>query len=263
MKCRLCGNDKLKLYYTQGNNDEYLFYKCNVCKLINYDLNGGLDQVKYGNTYIDPYDEKNKMNITQTKTYNFIKSHLKLKGKIIDIGCGNGRLLYLFKNDGWDVKGLELSPLLTKSVKDTLNIDVEVANFLNYNYINKDKFDVVVLRHVIEHLPDPILALTQINLILKKDSYAVLEFPNIDGLDLKFKRLIQRCNIYKKKYGENYKPGHCNEYSKQSFEYLALKMGFKVIVWETYSHKPLSDLIYNRIKVGNKARAIIKKVNDI
>jgi 2-polyprenyl-3-methyl-5-hydroxy-6-metoxy-1,4-benzoquinol methylase len=263
MKCRLCGNDKLKLYYTQGNNEEFLFYKCGVCKLVNYDLNGGLDQAKYGYSYINPYDENSKMNIMQTKTYQFIKSNLKINGKIIDIGCGNGRLLYLFKNDGWDVKGLELSPLKAQSIKDILNIEVEVVDFLDYNYKNEEKYDVVVLRHVLEHLPNPLLAMSKINSILKIDSYAVLEFPNIEGLDLKIKRLTQRYKIYRRKYSENYKPGHCNEYSRQSFQYLALKTGFEIIAWETYSHKPVSDFIYNRIPIGNKARTIIKKIGDI
>jgi len=98
---------------------------------------------------------------------------------------------------------------------------------------------------------------------LKIDSYAVLEFPNIEGLQLKVKRLAQRCKIYRKKYRENYKPGHCNEYSRQPFEYLALKTGFKIIAWETYSQNPVSDFIYNRIKIGNKARTIVKKIKYI
>ena len=30
-------------------------------------------------------------------------------GRLLDLGCGHGRLLYRARKDGWDVKGVELS----------------------------------------------------------------------------------------------------------------------------------------------------------
>ena len=263
MNCRLCGNERLKSYYSQGNNSEYKFYKCDECGLVNYDLSTGLDQRKYDDTYIDPFDESAKMNITQTKTCNFIKDHIDLKGRAFDIGCGNGKLLHLLREDGWIVKGLELSPFLAESINNNLKIEVEASNFLEYNSSNGEISDLVILRHVLEHLPDPILSMEKINSFLKTGGHAVLEFPNIEAFDLKFKRLLQRLNIHQKKYRHNYKPGHCNEYSRRSFEYLTSETGFEIVYWETYSYKPLTDFIYNRIKIGNKARTIIKKVKDI
>lgn len=263
MKCRLCESDQLKLYYIQGNRGEFRFYKCTVCGLVNYDLSGGLDQGKYAGTYISPFDEQIKMNMDQTRTFRFITSHLKHEGRILDIGCGNGRLLYLFNETGWVVKGVELSPLLAQSVKNTLQIEVDVADFLEYVSGETDSFDVVVLRHVLEHLPDSILALSKINALLKPDGYAVMEFPNIEGMDHRIKRLLQRAGISRKKYRMNYKPGHCNEFSRKSFSYLTKKTGFKIVVWETYSHKPLANFVYNHLKIGSKARTIIKKVEDI
>ena len=263
MQCRLCKSENLKIYYTQGNNHELKFYKCHVCKLINYDISNGLDQTKYSKSYTDPFDKNIKMNETQTKTYEFIKSNLNIRGELLDIGCGNGRLLYLFQKDGWIVKGLELSSFLSQAIKNKLNIDVDVSNFLEYNKNYKEKYDVVVMRHVLEHLSNSILALSKINSFLKINGYAVLEFPNIEGLDLKIKRFIQRCGVYKKKYRKNYKPGHCNEFSRRSFEYLTSKTGFEIVLWETYSYKPITNFIYNRIKIGNKARTIIKKVQTL
>ncbi len=53
MKCRLCDSGNLRLYYTQGNNSEYKFYKCNNCDLVNYDLAEGLNQSKYSYEYIN------------------------------------------------------------------------------------------------------------------------------------------------------------------------------------------------------------------
>ena len=36
--------------------------------------------------------------------------------RMLEIGCGNGRLLHLARAAGWTVRGLELSPFLARSV---------------------------------------------------------------------------------------------------------------------------------------------------
>jgi 2-polyprenyl-3-methyl-5-hydroxy-6-metoxy-1,4-benzoquinol methylase len=229
--------------------------------LVNYDMLTGLDQEKYGGYYTDPFDETKKINKAQQLTFRFIKSHLKSSDRAIDIGCGNGKLLHLLKQQGWEVKGLELSSLLADSIKKILNIDVEVADFLSNNNEELGLFDLVTLRHVLEHLPEPVLAMKKINSFLNLGGHAVLEFPNIEALDLKFKRFLQRNNIRQKKYREDYVPGHCNEYSKHSFEYLAEKSGFEVVLFETYTYNPVKNFLYNRIPIGDKARTIIRKIS--
>ena len=258
MKCRLCDNDQLILYYTQGNNDEFRFYRCPVCKLVNYDLSSGLDQAKYAQEYVDPFDHQIVSNRAQTQTYAFLKRHVQGPGKMLEIGCGNGRLLQHARDDGWDVQGLELSPLLAESVSKTLHIPVDVANFLEYEVQDRDRYDVVLLRHVLEHLPDSRKALMSIRRMLTDTGYAHLEFPNIDALDLRWKRFLRKTGIHRKTYAETYRPGHCNEFCRDSFEHLLSVTGFKLLVWETYSYKPVSNFVYNRIHIGNKARAIIQ-----
>ena len=166
MKCRLCDSSDLKLYYTQGNNSEYKFYKCINRDLVNYDLAAGLDQSKYSYEYISPEDESHKQNRTQTKSYNYIKKSLPNKGKLLDIGCGNGKILLLAKNDGWDVKGLELSKYYAEKIHNKYGINVNVSNFLEYDVSQEEKYDLVILRHVLEHLPDSILAMKKINRFL-------------------------------------------------------------------------------------------------
>jgi 2-polyprenyl-3-methyl-5-hydroxy-6-metoxy-1,4-benzoquinol methylase len=261
--CRLCGSENTREYFSQGNKDEYIFYKCSGCKLVNYDISNGLDQAKYSTAYINPFDTGMKTNVSQTKTHEYIKSKIDIQGKLLDIGCGNGRLLYLFREDGWKVRGLELSPSLAEAIKIKLDIDVDVSDFLEYHNNSGEKYDVVVLRHVLEHLPDSIRALSRINSFLRMNGYAVLEFPNIEGFDLRFKRLLKRCGVYRKTYREGYRPGHCNEFSKASFKYLASRTGFEIESWTTYSYKPIPNYVYNITHIGNKVRTIIRKIENI
>lgn len=257
--CRLCGKSELKYFYSVGQNDAFNYYRCCNCGLVNLDLEG-LDfyshQTKYYNRFIPPEDYNNERGAKEA--YRFITKYVPFKGKFLDIGCGGGAVLYFAKMDGWNVKGLEISPDYAKYVSVRLNIDVVTANFLTYE--NQDeKFDLVSLRHVLEHLPDSILAMNKIYNFLKNGGYAHFEFPNIEGIAFRIKRFLANTGIRKTKFSSDFKPGHCNEFSKSSFIYLLNITGFRLIRWETYSFKPIKNFFYNRIHTGVKARAIVQK----
>ena len=258
-KCRVCGSKKLYLYYTEGNDDRFKYYRCLDCKLINYDMSTGLDQEKQSKYFIDPINNKHRSNMGQEQTYNFIKRYIAKPGKVLDVGCSNGRLLFLARKDGWEVVGMELFSFLADSVKKATGINVKVCDFLEYEVAEDESYDLVVLRHVLEHLPDCILAMNKIHALLKSDGCALLEFPNTDSPDLRFKWLLRRKGIYRRVFSPDYVPHHCNEFCKESFEFLLAKTGFRLVKWQTYSSNELLSGLYNVFQYGNKARAVIRK----
>lgn len=259
MECRLCKSQDLKLFYKQGDKLQYKYYKCKKCGLVNLDIADfpiTESQIKYYNNFtpVDNYENKFKAK----EAYNFIKKYVPIKGSYLDIGCGDGSLIYFALKDGWKAEGLELVPEYAVYVSNKLNIKVETANFLDFEG-DIEQFDLVSLQHVLEHLPDSILALNKISALLKSGGYAHFEFPNINSITHRFQRFLSKLKLLNKKYPASYKPGHCNEFSRGSFEYLLKMTNFKLIRWETYSYKPLSNFIYNNIKFGTKARAIVQK----
>jgi len=258
--CRLCGSQNLKLYYTQGNEEQFEFYRCLQCKLVNYDLSAGLNQEKYAEVYVDPRQDDHRHNIRQTGTYRFLRKHLRGPGRLLDVGCGNGRLLFLAQQDGWTVRGLELSGFLAESIRDAIDIDVDVGDVLEYR--TTERFDLIILRHVLEHIPDSIQAMNKINELLKIGGHSILEFPNIEGLGLRAKRTLRRMGLRKKRYPENYRPGHCNEFCRQSFDFLLTRTGFRLEIWHTYSSNPLFTLKHRALNTGSKARALIRKIDE-
>lgn len=264
--CRLCGGNDLRLYYSQGNDRRYRFYRCQRCRLVNYDLSAGLNQEKYGDAFTDPLDVTHRHNRGQTATWTFVLSRIRRTGRLLDIGCGNGRILHLARQDGWHVQGLELSAHLTERVHATLGVPVEVSDFLLYDIrqsnVAQEGFDLVLLRHVLEHLPDPILAMEKIRGLLRPGGYAVLEFPNIDALDLRLKRVLEKVGLKRKRYAADYMPGHCNEYCRESFIHLLERAGFDLECWTTYSLRPLENTLYRLCPWGNKARALIRRRSD-
>jgi SAM-dependent methyltransferase len=262
MKCRLCNNEPLELYYIQGDKDQFNFYKCTHCGLVNLDLENlhiTESQQKYADQFTPPQDYEKEQDAWEA--FKFAAKYTPGKGRYLDIGCGSGAVLYFFKKDGWQVKGLELSPAIAGHVRKHLDVDVDVANFLEYK--NTDiKYDLVSLRHVLEHLPDSMLAMNKISNLLKSNGYAHFEFPNINSLTHRLQRFRNKFKVLRKKYKPGYAPGHCNEFSKSSFKYLLKETGFQLVRWETYSFKPVPDFIYNHFHFGTKARAVVKKIKD-
>jgi SAM-dependent methyltransferase len=260
MNCRICNNDQLNLFYEQGDKNQFKFYKCPSCGLVNLDLSELKIDEHQGKYFARFKPIENYENEKGAKAaYQFIKKYVPIRGDFLDIGCGGGAVLYFAKKDGWQVKGLEISPDYAKYVRERLQVEVYVADFMKFDNTD-EQFDVVTLRHVLEHLPDSILAMNKISSLLKKGGYGHFEFPNINSLSHRIQRLFSNIKLHKKKYSESYQPGHCNEFSKETFCYLLKLTNFELVRWETYSFKPFTNFIYNRIKFGTKARAIVRKV---
>jgi len=260
--CRVCGSDDLKLYYTQGNEKEFRFYRCGKCTLVNLDLEHGTDQGKYVYSTPDPFDNTSRTNRAQTQSFEFLARYAPRKGRLFDIGCGNGRILHLARQEGWDPTGLELNEEFAEAVSTLVGVPVKIGNFLEYEVAEQEKYDVAILRHVLEHLPDSILALTKIRSFLSDDGFALLEFPNIEALDIKLKRWQEDLGLRKKTYREGYKPGHCNEFCRTSFEFLAKRCGFRILKWQSYSHSPVQNALFNVFPIGNKVRVLLQATSD-
>lgn len=257
MVCRLCDSENLILFYKQGSQDQFHYYRCKNCGLANLDLDSVSiikNQEKYAINPMMP--DKRYMKQAQV-SFRFIKKYLAVRGEYLDIGCGYGSLLYYMNKDGWKVKGLELSKKLSKHVYETYNIEVVVKNFLDFD--TNEKYLLVSLRHVIEHLPDSRKAMQKIGDMLLPGGYLHLEFPNNKGLAQRIKRFRNKFPLIKKKYNADYVPGHCNEFSLSSFKYLIKLSGFRLIRIETYSTHPISNFFYNHIHIGTRYRVILQK----
>lgn len=256
MTCKLCGTGHLPLFYTQGDHDQYRFYRCPTCRLVAYDVSAGVNQEKYILTAVDPKADT-RQNRGHGQTYAFIRRHASAPGRMLDLGCGDGTVLWLARQDGWEVEGVELFPEHAEMVQRTLGFPVTASSIDAYRG-TPGTWDVVVLTHVLEHLPDPLGALTKIRNLLSPRGVGVLEFPNIDALDAKFRRFLQKTRIHRHRYTSTYKPGHVQEFCRESFAFACDKAGLDLVIWETYAVSPLKYALYRAVPIGNKARVLVR-----
>lgn len=103
------------------------------------------------------------------------------KGRLLDVGCGNGIFLDQMKQLGWDVVGVEpdegaVSIAVQKFGLEVLHGSLEEAKFPNGH------FDAITLNHVIEHVLDPIELLKECCRVLRPGGKLVVVTPNIRSL---------------------------------------------------------------------------------
>lgn len=260
--CRGCGATDLQFYFALGADGRFRYYRCANCALVNYDLATGLDQEQYATEFIDPTDDRARKNLDKDQTFAFLQRRVPGPGRLLDVGCGAGRVLYLAKRAGWQVKGLELSANLARFAAEKLGVEVQVGDFLTAApaVTDREAYDVVCLRHVLEHLPDGVGAMARISMLLKPGGYFLAELPNIEGWSKKWIRFAARTGLHRRHYAADFMAGHCNEYCRASFEYLMKRTGFELVHWETYSSKLMANRLLTHIPIGTKGRALARKL---
>lgn len=149
-----------------------------------------------------------------------IRSLRRVKGpgtlRLLDIGCGTGWTTRVYAENGFDVTGLEPSGVRAQYARD--NYGIEVVNDYIENVHFDRKFDVVVLRHIIEHFSDPGAMIGKIRSFLKPDGMLLVVVPNIDCLG----RYLFETNW------AWILPWHCNFFTPRSVRRLLTEQGFDV-----------------------------------
>jgi SAM-dependent methyltransferase len=103
------------------------------------------------------------------------------RGALIEIGSGSGFLLAAFKKEGWQVLGIEPDAVACEYARSTNHVDAR-ACILETANLPEQSADVVIMNHVIEHVPDPRATLRAIYRVLKPGGHLVIETPRYDTL---------------------------------------------------------------------------------
>jgi len=101
-------------------------------------------------------------------------------GLLLDVGCGNGRFLKLASEMGWGVEGIDLDPIAAETAQ-TRGFSVRCGT-IDVLDDASERYDVITLSHVIEHVYDPLGLLRDLYRLLKPGGRLWLETPNLDSL---------------------------------------------------------------------------------
>jgi SAM-dependent methyltransferase len=100
--------------------------------------------------------------------------------RVLELGCSTGFISKLLKQSGCHVVGLDVDPLAAK-VAATICDRVMLTDLSSPEWPGDldQKFDVIVMGDVLEHLVAPQVVLRNVRPLLDPDGYIVVSLPNV------------------------------------------------------------------------------------
>jgi SAM-dependent methyltransferase len=218
--CPICGTEVeassfKEVYVSPYNNQEYKRYECPNCDVHWWEPRKIIPEF-YESEVLELYTAFHEGVGTRLGEYHkaFFK-HLpsNVRGKLLDVGCGNGRFLRHAKEQGFEVWGIDFDKKSVENVKRNLGIDTVFAMSLEefYEYAKEKnlKFDVITFFDVLEHQDKPREFLEMVKGLLKGGRYIAGSVPDRERLfveiDWKYSHI-------------DHPPHHFLRFSKSSLE---------------------------------------------
>ena len=159
-------------------------------------------------------------------------------GSLLDVGCGNGHFISRMRSFGWKVFGIDPDPTaVSYGSKQGLHIRTGIVADLP----ETERYDVISLSHVVEHVSDPVALLRECAKRLQPNGRLIIATPNIDSLGhLWFKKSWRGLEI----------PRHFVIFSPAAIQTCVVRAG--LVVESLTTETRLAQMIY---KQSSSARA--------
>ena len=179
----------------------------------------------YKNNLLKTFNKIKKLKKKKSDNYfrvqrikKFILRNINEEPKLLDIGSGLGVFPYEIKKLGWRCKANDPSFITINHLKKNLKLKTIYGDFLKLRKI--EKFNIITLNKVLEHIKSPNKFLNKAKKFLKKDGYIYLEVPDID----KAKKIS--------KYREEFTIEHIHGFTQNSILTLLKKCNLKVLEYK-------------------------------
>jgi SAM-dependent methyltransferase len=235
VRCNLCAGDETTLLFLAkdrdwNTGDSFRLVRCNRCGLVYINPRPDNEEMKKyyppanwprATANIDPdraeihWEPWRKIMELRAKPILIYKK----RGKILDVGCGDGFFLKYMKELGWDVYGVEPGESASRYARDILGLNVFSGNLEESPYPD-NFFDVINLYAVFEHLPNPSGALIKIRQILQDWGLLVITVPNFTGFESK---------IFRTRWVALKAPEHLYHFSPPTLKKIIEKANFKAL----------------------------------
>lgn len=116
--------------------------------------------------------DKNKK---RQKIFEIVNEHVSKGGQVLEISCGEGKILARLKESGYVVKGTNYSAYANTAPGVDIDFGVDINKGLPYG---DNSFDCVILCDIIEHFTDHIAAIKEVSRVVKTDGHAIILTPN-------------------------------------------------------------------------------------
>lgn len=172
------------------------------------------------NSFIDKMYQTVKRITLQSKL-NLIEKYVTTSEKnLLDIGCGTGDFLFTAQKKNWSVVGVEPNLKAADLANTKLNAESKIYTSMDALMNTHQKFSIITLWHVLEHVPDYDQYITKIKSLLHPNGILIIAVPNFNSFDAQF---------YKSHWAAFDVPRHLWHFSKFSITSIFSNHQMKVI----------------------------------
>jgi len=255
VNCYICRSSRSKLLFNKNNYDIHECKNCGFIYLPNISKKIILEYYKkfdYKNNEI----EENIIRKDALRTIHIIKKIIHSDARILDMGCGRGYLLDEAKHYFHNIYGVDYSKYAVSYARKVLKLHVKIGNIEKIQL--QEKFDLIILNQVIEHVTNPNLLLKNCLLHLNKSGYIYITTPNIKSIFSKY---------FNEKYQYYMPPEHCGYYDIDSIINILYRNNLKIIRIKTWTYpNDIAGYIKSRVKSdlnNNNNNLVVHDTNNI
>jgi SAM-dependent methyltransferase len=195
--CRICSNSENNVIFVCqekmfGLGGEFPYFQCGRCRCLQIAvIPQSLERYYPPNYYsfnLAPVEQRGlKAKLYGLRDYRRLARgagvcgmgplRLKRGMKILDVGCGRGRLLGILHRAGFrHLSGID--PYVASDVEVTPGVTVRKRTLESLN----ERFDLIMFHHVLEHIADGAQALHHAARLLSPGGRILVRVPTVDGV---------------------------------------------------------------------------------
>ncbi len=145
--------------------------------------------------------------------------------KILEVGIGASECALAAREIGYDVLGLDVIEKHVEYAKQTFGLRAVTCDFVEFE--SDEKFDIVMMGDVLEHVSDTIIAIKKANEVLNNGGVIWISTPNYESA---FSAVVGHDDPMRKQ------TFHLNYFSRQSLYSLLLNNGFVPVDYRISKH---------------------------
>jgi SAM-dependent methyltransferase len=229
VRCNFCRADNFDVFVTDGRDrrhqlpGDFRLVKCRGCGLVYLNPRPTAEALSayYPPDYA-PYAPRGLFGkltrwLRRREAFGLRRS-LPAGAEVLEVGCAAGDLLVPLRDAGFRVTGVELSDHAATIARGMHHLDVHTGTLGDAPLAGRS-FDAVIMRNVIEHVPDPMGDLEKAASLLRPGGLLTLRTDNVASLDARLFRSLW--------YGFDF-PRHLTLFSPQTLTACVQSAGLEV-----------------------------------
>ena len=184
MNCPSCGAPHT------GGGERIAFCKCGHRWLaVSEETHRKNERTNYGHSYAGYVPDPAFLAFAKSFTRDELLTRRPPPGRLLDVGCGAGDFLAVAVAAGYEAEGIDVSEAAAEICREK-GLKARSGDLLEEDF--DDRFDVITLWDVVEHLRDPIAVLRRAGELLRPGGLLFAKVPAFGDLSVRLSATFPR-----------------------------------------------------------------------